>query len=125
MLSYWQQHPTLGRPGMWLTSGQVFASCGLGSDDKVQHSIDSTGQGINELTRFVALPTLELMINVDKVEISTSDTFSILKVHFQNTLKSPSTTNTSSTWQQLSTCIRNVSEAQRLVYNCSVRLTGQ
>ncbi|KAI9916439.1 hypothetical protein PsorP6_017851 [Peronosclerospora sorghi] len=125
MLSYWQQHPTLGRPGMWLTSGQVFASCGLGSDDKVQHSIDSTGQGINELTRFVAVPTLELMINVDKVEISTSDTFPILKVHFQNTIKSPSTTHTSSTWQQLSTCIRNVSEAQRLVYNCNVRLTGQ
>ncbi|CAI5729177.1 unnamed protein product [Hyaloperonospora brassicae] len=100
VISYCGRAHAEGRAaGIWIRSGQLFASAGVGNNDKTQQSILSYGQSVNEITRFVVVPTLEVMVNIDKLGVNT-------------------------TWQEFSKYISVVSEAQRLLHDCSVRITG-
>jgi hypothetical protein len=125
VMSYWRQTPTKsGRSGVWMTSGQVFASAGVGSGEISQQSLLIHGQAVNEINRFVAVSSLEVMLNIDKFGINTSDDLPPLEVHFQRSTVGPVPTHTASTWQRFSKYLSAVSEAQRLLHDCSVRITG-
>lgn len=125
VMSYWRWNPTKsGASGVWMTSGQVFASAGLGSDETAQQSLRTSGLEVNEINRFVAVPTLEMMLNVDKFGINTSDELPPLEVHFRRSSIGPTSAHTGSTWQRFSKHISAVSEAQRLLHDCSIRITG-
>ncbi|CAI5713662.1 unnamed protein product [Peronospora effusa] len=125
VMSYWRENPIKrARSGVWMTSGQLFVSMGIGSDDKAQQSLHTYGQTVNEITRFVDVPTLEMMMNIEKLGINTSDDLPLLQVYYQSAPVGPSPTQTSSTWLQFSKYINAVSEAQRLLHDCSVQITG-
>ncbi|CAH0516636.1 unnamed protein product [Peronospora belbahrii] len=123
VMSYWTENPMKReRSGVWLTSGQLFVSIGIGSRDKVQQSLLTCGQTVNEITRFVDVPTVEAMITIDKLGINTSNDLPLLQVRYQNSSVAP--IPTSSTWLQFSKYISAVSETQQLLQNCSVQITG-
>ncbi|KAG7381181.1 hypothetical protein PHYPSEUDO_006329 [Phytophthora pseudosyringae] len=125
VMSYWRQNLTnKGRSGVWMTSGQLFASVGVGTDEMAQQLPCTYGPAVNDINRFVAVPTLEMMLNMDKFGVNTSDDLPPLEVHFQGNSVGPAPTHTSSTWQRFSKYISVVSEAQRLLHDCSIRVTG-
>eukprot|EP00644_Phytophthora_capsici_P001607 jgi/Phyca11/131732/e_gw1.112.4.1 len=100
VMSYWRRNPTNKRKsGIWMSSGQLFASVGVGTDETARQSMCSYGPVVNDINRFVAVPTMEIMLNMDKFGVNT-------------------------TWQRFSKYTSVVSEAQRLVHDCSARLTG-
>ncbi|KAF1781433.1 P-loop containing nucleoside triphosphate hydrolase [Phytophthora cactorum] len=125
VMSYWRQNATnKGKSGVWMTSGQLFASVAVGTDEVAQQSLSTYGPAVHDIDRFVAVPTLEMMLNMDKFGVNTSDDLPPLEVHFQRDSVGPVPTHTSSTWQRFSKYISGVSEAQRLLHDCSVRVTG-
>ncbi|KAG3112545.1 hypothetical protein PI125_g8122 [Phytophthora idaei] len=125
VMSYWRQNATnKGKSGVWMTSGQLFASVAVGTDEVAQQSLSTYGPAVHDIDRFVAVPTLEMMLNMDKFGLNTSDDLPPLEVHFQRDSVGPVPTHTSSTWQRFSKYISGVSEAQRLLHDCSVRVTG-
>ncbi|CAI5746309.1 unnamed protein product [Peronospora destructor] len=125
VMSYWRENSMKRRrSGVWMTSGQLFVSMRIGSDDKAQQSLHTYGQTVNEITRFVDVPTLEMMMNIDKLGINTSDDLPLLQVYYQSAPVGPIPPQTSSTWLQFSKYISAVSEAQHLLHDCSVQITG-
>lgn len=125
VISYWRRNPTNTRAsGVWMTSGQIFASASLGSDGSAQQSLQTSRQDVNAINRFVAVPTLQMMLNVDKFGINTSDGLPPLEVHFRRSSIGPTSAHTGSSWQRFSKHISTVSEAQRLLHDCSIRVTG-
>ncbi|GMF16326.1 unnamed protein product [Phytophthora fragariaefolia] len=125
LMSYWRRNLiTRGTSGILITSGQIFASAGLGSDEMALQTLQSCGQVVNEMNRFVAVPTLEVMLNIDKFGINTSCDLPPLQVNFRRSSLGPTSAHTGSTWQRFLKYINIASEAQRLVHDCSVRVTG-
>ncbi|GMF17975.1 unnamed protein product [Phytophthora lilii] len=125
VMSFWvQNRKKSGASSVWVTSGQIFASVGVGSEETTQLSLRTGVQEISDITRFVAVPTLEMMLNVDKFGINTSDDMPPLVVNFQRSSVGSAPAHTTSSWQRFSKYINAVSEAQRLVHECSVRTTG-
>ncbi|KAL3669054.1 hypothetical protein V7S43_005438 [Phytophthora oleae] len=125
VMSYWRQNPTNKRKsGIWITSGQVFASVGVGTDETARQLVCSYGPVVNDINRFVAVPTLEMMLNMDKFGINTSEDLPPLEVHFQRNSVGPVPTYSPSTWQRFSKYTSVVYEAQRLVHDCSARVAG-
>ncbi|ETP23805.1 hypothetical protein F441_03121 [Phytophthora nicotianae CJ01A1] len=126
VMSYWRQNTTnKGKSGIWMKSGQLFASVAVGTDEMAQQSLRAYGLAVNDINRFVAVPTLKMMLNMDKFGLNTSNNLPPLEVHFfLRDSVGPGPSHTSSTWQQFSKYINGVSEAQRLLHDCSVRVTG-
>ncbi|KAF4034900.1 Vacuolar-sorting-associated 13 protein C-terminal [Phytophthora infestans] len=125
VMSYWKQNVNNeGKSGVWMKSGQLFASAAVGIDDISLHSLRTYGPAVNDINRFVTVPTLEMLLNVDKFGLNTSNDLPPLEVHFQRDSVGPVATHTVSTWQRFSKYISGVSEAQRLLHDCSVRVTG-
>ncbi|KAL8006771.1 putative vacuolar protein sorting-associated protein [Plasmopara halstedii] len=125
VMSYWRQQSIDGRKsGVWMTSGQLFASIEIGSDEATQQSFSSCSTDVNEINRFIVAPSLKMMMNLDKFGLNISDDLPPLIVIFQKNSSSPITNPTSSTWPQFVKYISIVSEAQRFLYDCSIRVTG-
>ncbi|TDH72554.1 hypothetical protein CCR75_003671 [Bremia lactucae] len=122
VISFWRQvADSKKKCGVWIKTGQLFASIGIGIDEASLHLRSSA---INEINCFVAIPTLKVMLSLDKVGLYTSDDMPTVEVRFQKSTVGSILTPTWSTYPQYLKYISNAPASQRLVQDCSFQVTG-